>query len=79
METNKWILLLSPVSRVARADDAAEVDVAAVSADAVDGARVDGGGDAAPEDQRVAPAARLPAAVRPNSRYLNTQVTLLSK
>ena len=59
---------------MARADDAAEVDVAALLADAVDGAGVDGGGDAAPENQRVAPAARLPAAVRPNSRYLNTQV-----
>ena len=55
---------------MARADDAAEVDVATVFADAVDGARVDGGGDAAPEDQCVARAARLPAAVRPDSRHL---------
>ena len=55
---------------MARADDAAEVDVAALLADAVDGAGVDGGGDAAPENQRVAPAARLPAAVRPDSRHL---------
>ena len=59
-----------PVAQMAGADDAAEVDVAAVFADAVYGAGVDVGGDAAPEDQRVAGAARLPAAVAPNARHL---------
>ena len=64
----------SPEPGAARADHAAEVDVAVVLADALDRARVDCGGDAAPQDQRVARAAGLPAAVRPGPGHLRKSI-----